>query len=413
MGFLLGLALQGQVWASVPIELPESENPSQWRTVLVLGDLQLGPASGSSWVRVTNLGSQWKLVVQDRSGHLHEVTIASPETASDRERLVLLASSLLEPSTSHALPERELPNPSLSGQSLPPLPPLPSLPEPPTSISADPIKVISREEESESVSVVDLTSPTPIPTAMDPVSVSDPEPAIDPELTIDREPDNDPEPDNETESDIELVADSVPLISVPSEPDSLVVAPSTPIIESTQTLSDGSVVTEIETSSLSSGNAIKLVATGGFRWTSNSNSQPSLALSGTSLRGRNSLGLRIEASPWGPLSVVEGERNHAQLSAMATWFVQRQRLSAGLGIGARVLGFRDVDPSSQIEIWTPTISVGAVYSVFRMGPIELSIEPLLQLDLRPVDIRVDDQHVADWSPLAATTALSLGWIREQ
>ena len=149
-----------------------------------------------------------------------------------------------------------------------------------------------------------------------------------------------------------------------------------------------------------------------MRWTTNSNRQPALAVSGTRFRGQNAFGIRLAASPWGPLSVVEGERSHAQLSAMATWFIQRQRLSAGMGLGARVLGFRDVDPALQTEIWMPTISVGVAYRMVRMGPLELSIEPLLQVDLRSLDLRIDEQHVAEWSPVGMTMAFSLGWIRE-
>ena len=96
---------------------------------------------------------------------------------------------------------------------------------------------------------------------------------------------------------------------------------------------------------------------------------------------------------------------------MATWFVQRQRFSAGLCLCVSILAFRDLVPSLQTDVWTPTVSLGGAYHLARMGPLELSIEPMLQLDLRSIDLRVDEQHVADWSPLAVTTALSIGWIR--
>ena len=59
-----------------------------------------------------------------------------------------------------------------------------------------------------------------------------------------------------------------------------------------------------------------------------------------------------------------------------------------------------------------TISVGVAYRMVRMGPLELSIEPLLQVDLRSLDLRIDEQHVAEWSPMGLTMALPLGWIRE-
>ena len=167
-------------------------------------------------------------------------------------------------------------------------------------------------------------------------------------------------------------------------------------------------------SPLNTANLFKVVATGGLRWTTNSISQPTLAVSGARLRDAMRVWVRVAIFALGSLvTVVEGERSHSQLSAMATWFVQRQRLSAGMGLGVRILAFRDLEPSLQTEVWTPTVSLGVAYNMARMGPLELSIEPLLQLDLRSIDLRIDEQHVADWSPLAVTTALSIGWIRER
>ena len=276
MGWLFGLVLQGQVWASVPIQLPESENPAHWRTVLVLGDLELGPADGRSWVRVTPEGTQWKLVVRDRSGHLHEVMMTAPSTPSERERLVLLAASLLAPSATHSLPERTQANAGQSHPNLPALPPLPPL-SPPN----DGAKTTSTPR-------MDVTP-----------SSEDPEPppvVIQTDAEAERDADAVAEQNVEEAAEQDAVVDLEPLSSEPSALDSLAETPSTPMAEPSPLLNDDNAVTEMVSTPLNPANLFKVAATGGFRWTT-IHHQPTLSVSGTRLRGRHAQGVRVAVSP--------------------------------------------------------------------------------------------------------------------
>ena len=105
MGLMLGLVLRGLVWAAIPIELPASEEASAWSSALLLGGLESGPAAGDVWIRVIDQGHQWTLEIRDRAGRMHTVVRDEPRTAVEREALILLAASLLEPSQNRSLPQ--------------------------------------------------------------------------------------------------------------------------------------------------------------------------------------------------------------------------------------------------------------------------------------------------------------------
>ena len=123
MHLLLGLA------HAVPLDLPATEDPAVWADTASLAGFELGPAGGATWARIEPSTGEWVLLVQDTSGAIRTVSVPPPTTSAQREDLVFLASSLLEPLDAPAPETRK------------PRPPAPPEPDPEPVVAAAPVEV--------------------------------------------------------------------------------------------------------------------------------------------------------------------------------------------------------------------------------------------------------------------------------
>jgi hypothetical protein len=153
----------------VPVELPPGEDELAWEGALAMGGLAVGTPVGVEWVRLRSVDDAWLLQVQDRSGGVHEVTVAPPTSEQEREDIVWLVVSLLHPA---------------GGANDPAAMDL--------SDSAEPAAPPPR---------VRLAKPDPRPPASDPPPAPEPEPEPEsepePEPAAEMEPEPEPEPERE------------------------------------------------------------------------------------------------------------------------------------------------------------------------------------------------------------------------
>jgi hypothetical protein len=193
----------GLLWAAVllfsrpllatPVQLPASEDPALWDDPLAVAGLVPGPPGEAEWIAVRGVGDSWVLQVRDRSGRLHQLAIDRPRTASEREDLLWLALSLLEPPAGGDAWEEPPPSEPTAPpdtprrEATPPRRPEPDLPAPepaPPSTAIEPDPIAPR---------IDPVDPSPIvpsePLAPEPLAPVDAEPAVpEPLAPVDAEP---------------------------------------------------------------------------------------------------------------------------------------------------------------------------------------------------------------------------------
>ncbi len=132
-----------------PISLPPSEDPDVWEEPLMLAGLDVGEPGAGAGALLTPGTDQWTLMVRDRAGVLHEVRVAAPTSAAQREEIAFLAASLLEPVVQPVLapvvappplPPRPRPKPVPKPKPVPPPPPVPVpvAPAPPVAPEPEP-----------------------------------------------------------------------------------------------------------------------------------------------------------------------------------------------------------------------------------------------------------------------------------
>lgn len=178
---ILALALAWVLVGLVPVELPADEDEVAWEGALAMGGLAVGTPVGGEWVRLRPIDGGWLLQVQDRSGELHEVTIAPPRNEQDREDIVWLAVSLLHPAGGDAGDpanmDLSVPAPTPRPRRRPAPPPVEPAPVPPAEpvVEPPPEPVIEPAPEP-------VVEPEPEPVAEpDPIAVVAPLPERVPE----------------------------------------------------------------------------------------------------------------------------------------------------------------------------------------------------------------------------------------
>lgn len=83
--------------AGVPLVLPPSEDPADWATIARIAGFELSTTLAGPGAQLTRGSNGWVLVVRDSRGVRHETPVEAPSDATDREDLVWLATSLLDP----------------------------------------------------------------------------------------------------------------------------------------------------------------------------------------------------------------------------------------------------------------------------------------------------------------------------
>jgi len=94
------VALQaGTAWAGTPVVLPRSEDPNLWAPHLPLVDFDLATDASPQGPRVEFVvdGVQWIVVATGADGEVRVRAVGRPTSSRDRENLVSIANSLLNP----------------------------------------------------------------------------------------------------------------------------------------------------------------------------------------------------------------------------------------------------------------------------------------------------------------------------
>ena len=97
--FLLLTLLPGAAWAGVPVVLPSGEDPNLWSPYMNLVGFDLhdeAPLRGPH-VKFVADGIQWSVVATGLDGGVRVRAVGRPASARDRENLVSIANSLLNP----------------------------------------------------------------------------------------------------------------------------------------------------------------------------------------------------------------------------------------------------------------------------------------------------------------------------
>ncbi len=91
------LAFAPKAWAGVPVQLPASEAPEDWAPYLAVADFEVGTPGAGPYVRFEPEGDGWRVRVQGTDGAERTRLVAAPTNARDREALISVAHSLLNP----------------------------------------------------------------------------------------------------------------------------------------------------------------------------------------------------------------------------------------------------------------------------------------------------------------------------
>ncbi len=83
-------------WA-IPFDLPETEDSSAWTPVLELGGFEPGEYPEAGPAVALDSGEPWMLRVRDDLGHERSAPVEAPLNTDEREDIVWLAKSLLQP----------------------------------------------------------------------------------------------------------------------------------------------------------------------------------------------------------------------------------------------------------------------------------------------------------------------------
>ena len=97
--FLLAalLACAPAAWAGVPVQLPATETPEDWSLYLAVVDFEIGTPGAGPYVRFEPQGDSWQVRVRGTDGAERTRQVTAPTNARDREALVSVAHSLLNP----------------------------------------------------------------------------------------------------------------------------------------------------------------------------------------------------------------------------------------------------------------------------------------------------------------------------
>ncbi len=180
----------GLVFAETPFRLPGTEPVEVWQAPLRLAGFTAGPGDDpdGAWAAIEVSGTRWVLVVHDRAGVRREASVAIPSSARQREELVWLAQSLLDPgeppfAAVGPAPTAPRAAPATPGaSSAPPRRPTPRSPEGPASTPAAPEPTATAPEPTPAAPEptaspspeVPATASTPIPPPSDPLDPVDP-----------------------------------------------------------------------------------------------------------------------------------------------------------------------------------------------------------------------------------------------
>jgi hypothetical protein len=98
---LFALLLAAPAWAGVALKLPVGEDPLPWAPYLALVGFETQsslPAAGP-WVELVAGDDGWQVQVRTANGTLSSRSVGAPVSARDREQIVSVANSLLNPPT--------------------------------------------------------------------------------------------------------------------------------------------------------------------------------------------------------------------------------------------------------------------------------------------------------------------------
>ncbi len=164
--------------AGVPLVLPPSEDPADWATIARIAGFELSTTLTGPGAQLTGGSNGWVLVVRDSRGVRHETPVEAPSDATDREDLVWLATSLLDPLGDAGAVAPVTPRPAASpagGAAQPPTAskpsstaPTASKPSPTASKPSSTAPTASRTPPQSSTSSTAPTPPTPPPASTPP-----------------------------------------------------------------------------------------------------------------------------------------------------------------------------------------------------------------------------------------------------
>jgi hypothetical protein len=339
--------LSAEVRAGVPIEFPPAVSTEDWAPALLLGDLEVGAATGESWVKVEIAESLWVLRVRDRSGQVHRVEIDIPQTSADREALVVLAASLIEPSPSRQLPGLERP----ASASLP-------MAGPQASSAIESSIPLSTDEQ---------------------LAVAEP----DIDEVMPPEPEPEPEPDQPPVSE-PVVADLLPI-----EPTSSL-QPVTPAAESPEADRSRTAPPAVESLEPEPGAVYSVRSGAGAVVRAGIEPSPAMELGLSIESPRLQLSGIVRGIPSSGLDLMEGERSVASGEFWTEAARSISRLRLGIGLGLRALRFED--PAVDMESWViePSTALSLGLQLFETGRLQFGTDVTLGMDLGKIQLRLDD-----------------------
>ena len=176
---LIALLLGAPAWAAVALKLPAGEDPLPWAPYFALVGFEAQsslPASGP-WVELVAADDGWLVQVRTADGTLSSRSVSAPASARDREQIVSVANSLLNPPT--------WTEPSWTDLAVvvPPAPPEEPVPEPAMLVTTPTPTVAPAPEPvpvpAEPVVIVEPPPEPPIPVTPEPVAPQPP-PVVEP-----------------------------------------------------------------------------------------------------------------------------------------------------------------------------------------------------------------------------------------
>lgn len=155
------LALLHAALAAVPFQLPAGEVVADWAAPMALAGFAPGPAGAAPSVILEPDGGAWRLVVVDVDGGHHTTRVVPPRSSREREDLVWVAQSLINPMVPAFRTPRASPPP--------PRRPRPSPVEVPEVIPDAPIPPVAEVIVEPEPVPVPVPVPAPVPPTVEPV----------------------------------------------------------------------------------------------------------------------------------------------------------------------------------------------------------------------------------------------------
>jgi hypothetical protein len=172
---LAAWVLYATVALATPVELPPGED-SAWRSALGLSGLEPGPVGPGAGVRLLVRGEQLSIWVRDVQGAEHELVVPRPRTTQERESVMALAASLVQPMRSASLPGLELPAPAPKPVPRPRPAPVPAEPVPVVVAAPEPVPVPEPAPEAALVEEPSRPPPAPRPPPLPALQMAPPAP---------------------------------------------------------------------------------------------------------------------------------------------------------------------------------------------------------------------------------------------